>query len=228
MSNREDPALNRDDILKAGFWAQPLKPRIFLIPDFATPGEIRQMEEELLTFNEKDWSARYLAEMRKNSLEKFGRDDIENLVEEGLLEVTDDWADKNIGVGSDHLRETFHKRASRIFDQVGPLDVTGFTVYQRMYEGSELKSHYDQYSDKLVEYAAVLYINDDYNGGEIFFEHFNLEVKPRAGSLIIFPGTEKYQHGVRTVKPGPVRYVIPTFIKTAHPDGAMAGWGDFG
>lgn len=228
MSNREDPALNRDDINRAGFWVEPLKPRIFLIPDFATQEELAALRAEIQTFNEDDWSRRYLDEMRKNALQKFGRDDIDNLVEEGLLEVTDTWADKNISVGLEGLVETFHKRASRIFDQVGPLDVTGFTVYQRMYDGSELKSHYDQYSDKLVEYAAVLYINDDYNGGEIFFEKFGVEFKPPAGSLIIFPGTEKYEHGVRPVKPGPVRYVIPTFIKTAHPDGAMSGWGDFG
>lgn len=228
MSDREDPALNRDDINRAGFWTEPLKPRIFLIPDFATKSELAALTREIETFNEDDWSRRYLDEMRKNALQKFGRDDIDNLVEEGLLEVTDTWADKNVSVGLEDLMETFHKRASRIFDQVGPLDVTGFTVYQRMYEGSELKAHYDQYSDKLVEYAAVLYINDDYNGGEVFFSKFGLELKPPAGSLIIFPGTEKYEHGVRPVQSGPVRYVIPTFIKTAHPDGAMSGWGDFG
>jgi len=124
--------------------------------------------------------------------------------------------------------QTLHRRCEEIFNKVGGLDVTGFIVFQRLYAGTELISHFDKYSDKLVEYAAVLYLNNDYNGGELFFPKFDYEIKPEPGTLIIFPSTEQFEHGVRPVKEGPVRYVIPVFIKANHPDGSMAGWANFG
>ena len=166
--------------------------------------------------------------MIESSREKFGRTDIEALVEEGLLEVTWDFADKNVGVNNINLKNALDYRTTKIFNLMGDFKVTGFLVYQRLYEGSQLKAHFDQYSDKLVEWAAVLYLNDDYTGGELFFPKFDYSFKPAAGSLVLFPGTEEYEHGVHPVTAGPTRYVIPTFIKRIHPDGDMAGRADFG
>ena len=47
--------------------------------------------------------------------------------------------------------------------------------------------------------ASVYYINDDYEGGEINFPDHNLNIKPKANSLIIFPGNENYVHEVRKI-----------------------------
>jgi hypothetical protein len=82
-----------------------------------------------------------------------------------------------------------------------------------MQPGVELKSHTDQRTDPSIKYATILYLNDDYNNGELFFENFNLELKPKPGELLIFPGNEKYEHGVRHVGEGPIRYVLVGFIK---------------
>lgn len=220
--------LKLEDIAALGFDVQEIFPRVFKIDNFISTEELSRLHFELSTYNEEAWSSRYLEQMRKNSLEKFGRDDIENLKAEGLLEITDSWADKNASIANEGLVRSLHERATTIFDLVGGLEVTGFNCAQRMYDGSELRAHYDQYSDKLVEYAAVLYLNDDYVGGELFFSNFASAMRPGPGSLLIFPGTEQYEHGVHPVKAGPVRYVIPAFIKTQHPDGSMAGWGNFG
>ena len=166
--------------------------------------------------------------MRKHALEKFGRDDIDELVKEGLLEVTADFADKNLAVADDEVRNALQNKATQIFDTVGGLEVTGFVVHQRLYAGTKLIEHFDQYSDKLVQYAAVLYINDDYVDGEVFFPQQGLKLRPKPGALLIFPGTKEYVHGVHPVGEGPVRYVLPAFIKAKHPDGPMAGWANFG
>ena len=216
------------DIAALGYDVEEIYPRIFRIHNFTRTGELEEIFQKLSTFDEAAWSYMYLEQMRKNAYAKFGRDDIEALIEEGLLEVTSSWADKNATLHNFQLTDEIHRRASEIFSAVGGLEVTSFTTVQRMYEGVELKSHWDQYSDKLVEYAAVLYLNDDYMAGELFFPNFELTIKPAAGDLVIFPGTREFEHGVHVVAAGPTRYVIPTFVKRTHPDGTMAGWGDFG
>jgi len=48
-------------------------------------------------------------------------------------------------------------------------------------------------------------------GGELYFTQHNLKVKPKAGTLVTFPGTDEYLHGVANVLPGKTRYVISTF-----------------
>ncbi len=220
--------LTVDHIQTLGYRVDEVAPRIYLVSNFATPDEIQTLHEEVNSAAEEDWSYSYLSETRKHALAKFGRDDLENLIAEGLLEVTDHFADKTLPIKDDQLRLTLQNRAIEIFQQAGDLVFTGFMNHQRLYPGSALTAHFDQYSDKLVQYAAVLYINDDYAAGEVFFPNYELSLRPAPGSLLIFPGTKEYMHGVYPVEEGPTRYVLPAFIKTRHPDGAMAGWGDFG
>jgi hypothetical protein len=216
------------DIAALGHDVEEIHPRVFRISNFALSSELAAINADIALFDEAAWSYMYLDQMRKNAMNKFGRDDIDNLVAEGLLEVTDSWADKNATLHDPSIVYDIHSRATKIFDIVGGLEVTSFTTVQRMYEGVELKSHYDQYSDKLVEYAAVLYLNDEYTAGELFFPKIGLTLRPEVGDLIIFPGTKEYEHGVHPVGAGPIRYVIPTFVKKLHPEGTMAGWGEFG
>ena len=90
---------------------------------------------------------------------------------------------------------------------------SGLKTFQRMQEGVALTSHTDQHTDPSIQYASILYLNDDYVGGELFFKNKNLEVKPKPRSLLIFPGNEEFEHGVRVVGKGPIRYVIVGFIK---------------
>ena len=221
--------LELDKIRALGYDVEELAPRVFKINQFTTPEETQILFDEAASYSEEDWRGYYFSEMRKNCMEKFGRDDIENLVAEGLLEVTDSWEDKNIAIKSKDLTQVLNQRLKEVFDTAGDLGVTGFIVFQRLYEGTQLVSHFDQYSDKLVEYAAVFYLNDDYTDGELFFPQLGLDkVRPKPGDLVIFPGTSEFEHGVHTVGAGPVRYVVPMFIKAKHPDGPMAGWANFG
>lgn len=54
------------------------------------------------------------------------------------------------------------------------------------------------------EYVSLIYLNDDYEGGELFIPSINFELKPITGSLICFNGG-KLLHGVKQIKNG-VRY----------------------
>lgn len=215
-------------LIDLGFAAEEVGPRIFCIKNFATAEEITALLEEVNAATEDDWKTQYLEEMKKHCLVKFGRDDLENLRTEGLIEITDTFADKLYFVQDTKLTHALHAKSVDIFKMAGDFEITGFLTHQRLYAGSELTAHFDQYSDKLVQYAAVLYYNDDYTEGEVFFPQHDLKLRPKPGSLLVFPGTDDYIHGVHPVGEGPVRYILPAFIKTRHPDGAMAGWGDFG
>lgn len=59
-------------------------------------------------------------------------------------------------------------------------------------------------------FGCVLYLNDDYEGGEIYFPNQNVEVKPKPNTLVFFPGTLEYLHGVRPVTNG-IRYTLTSF-----------------
>jgi hypothetical protein len=82
-----------------------------------------------------------------------------------------------------------------------------------MQPGVDLMSHTDDHTDPSISYATIVYINDDYNDGELFFKNLDIKLKPKPKTLLIFPGNEKYEHGVKTVSDGPIRYVIVGFIK---------------
>jgi hypothetical protein len=71
----------------------------------------------------------------------------------------------------------------------------------------------NNFSSIFIEYAALTYLNDDYEGGEIYFPDYDLEIKPLPGELIFFPGTQHYIHGVREVVSGN-RYALMTFFTT--------------
>ena len=72
----------------------------------------------------------------------------------------------------------------------------------RWQKGSELGAHADGSSDAptwpLINMGCLLYLNDEYNGGEIKFNDFNLEYQPKTGDLVIFPN--HYIHEVLLVK----------------------------
>lgn len=44
--------------------------------------------------------------------------------------------------------------------------------------------------------VSILYFNDIYNGGQLFFPHLGIHLSPRAGTLVTFPCVYKYEHGV--------------------------------
>ena len=60
-------------------------------------------------------------------------------------------------------------------------------------------------------YASIIYLNDDFEGGEIYFPQHNLTPPIKAGTLAFFPGTSAFMHGVTPVTRG-VRYTMASFF----------------
>jgi len=78
---------------------------------------------------------------------------------------------------------------------------------RRNRHGQDLLLHYDRQSQKSCEYGLVLYLNDNYEGGEIYYPNRSIEYKPIKNSLVVHSSSEEYTHGVKTVN-GNSRYYI--------------------
>lgn len=99
--------------------------------------------------------------------------------------------------------------------------------------GTFMGAHFDQQEgDGRLKYSLVMYLNDDYEGGELSFtitspdgpihsggpnpdfsvakDHGNYDfyIKPEAGSIIIFPPSPPYHHTAHLVKSG-YKYMVP-------------------
>ena len=61
--------------------------------------------------------------------------------------------------------------------------------------------------------SLLVYLNDEFEGGEVSFSNFGFEVKPSAGLLIAFPSDHRYLHAAQLVKSG-VRYAIVSWAAT--------------
>lgn len=184
------------------------------IDNFLTDEELSFIWDKINSSSQSDWEVEYLGNLKNFCLEKFGRDDVENLVAEGKFEITQNWEDKNLNISKHKEYRAFYERLNSIvIESDKELELSGFATIQRMQPGVELKSHTDQHTDPSIKYAAILYINDDYNDGELFFKNIDISIRPKPRCLLIFPGNEKYEHGVKHVSDGPIRYVIVGFIK---------------
>jgi len=99
--------------------------------------------------------------------------------------------------------------------------------------GTSMGSHFDQQEgDDRLKVSFVFYLNDDYEGGEISFTiaspegvlsqpgpdpdfdiakeggFYTFAVKPKAGSMIVFPPSPPYHHTAHLVKSG-FKYMVP-------------------
>jgi hypothetical protein len=77
-----------------------------------------------------------------------------------------------------------------------------------MFPEAELHSHKDDRNyDEPIEglasktHVAGLFLTDDYEGGELTFPEQGIELKPKVGDLIFFPGYYT-RHGVNKIKSG--------------------------
>lgn len=58
--------------------------------------------------------------------------------------------------------------------------------------------------------SSLFYLNDDYEGGELYFPLQNIKFKPKKGAAYFFPGDMNYIHGVTEIKNN-IRYTCPFF-----------------
>ena len=186
-----------------------LGPDIWAIEDFLSKEELDQLIGLAESKTQKDWEYQYNFDIEQAASQdnKFKKGDPE--FDEVVNKKNVFWEDKMLEIPFPELKKVLTKRTLNAFDN--QYKINEIARIQRQYSGTELKVHHDQGYDMTLLRAVIIYLNDDYEGGELYFTQHDLRVKPKAGTLVTFPGTDKYLHGVANVLPGKTRYVISTF-----------------
>jgi hypothetical protein len=83
------------------------------------------------------------------------------------------------------------------------------THIARFTEGSGMHEHFD--TARPNDIATLVYLNDNYEGGEIYFPEHNIYIKPEKGDLVCFPDNPGYIHGVMPITSG-TRYTLPRWF----------------
>jgi len=87
------------------------------------------------------------------------------------------------------------------------------TYYWPHIDGQYLEGSIVRRSNVNRDITCVVYLNDDYEGGEIYFPFFDVVKKPTAGDILMYPGSWKYLHGVHPVSGN--RYAIVIWFHTS-------------
>jgi hypothetical protein len=76
-----------------------------------------------------------------------------------------------------------------------------YNIY-KFRDGDFMKEHHDSGLSPDIKLGIVLYLNDDFDGGELYYPKAGLEIKPIAKSIVVHPAGMMYRHGVKEVKNG--------------------------
>jgi predicted 2-oxoglutarate/Fe(II)-dependent dioxygenase YbiX len=137
---------------------------------------------------------------------------VNNTPEEKWYQHYDDetWKGKLLRIEDINLRNLLKKLNLRIekffknYDRINQLD-----SLQRFTPGQVMSVHTDDHYLPELKFGLVLYINENYEGGEIYYSTLNFKIKPKAGSLVIHPGD--LPHQVLEVK-NANRYMFTLFV----------------
>jgi predicted 2-oxoglutarate/Fe(II)-dependent dioxygenase YbiX len=77
--------------------------------------------------------------------------------------------------------------------------------------GEEYTAHYDGGTESGRAISALVYLNEDYEGGHIEFPNFKIKIKPEKGMLILFPSNFAYRHIAHPITGG-TKYSLVTWI----------------
>jgi hypothetical protein len=124
----------------------------------------------------------------------------------------------------DALRETVmnkmdevSERAINVFNKhhciQEELEFTTFNNFVRV-DGIGISAHHDNNRPgalKKVRYGCVLYLTDDFDGGELNYTELGIQYKPVAGQIIFHTGEEEYIHKVNNVSNG-IRFTVAVFV----------------
>lgn len=128
------------------------------------------------------------------------------------------------------LREKFKEAIELVFDR----EVVANTSHAQKWDVGGFASPHSDNSDfdgtpnafEINKYVGILYLNDDYEGGALYFPEHKIEFKPSAYSYICFPGGVENIHGVKEITEG-TRYTMVSFWDFAdavYSDEKKAAW----
>lgn len=137
---------------------------------------------------------------------------------EGRIVYMDDVAGDDASAAK--IMGDFQKRATALLEEfyalTSPLwtDTVQLNIWE---QGSFLPCHTDNsnpdgssHSTPWRDFSSIVYLNDDYEGGELYFTAQDRVLKPKKGMLVAFSAGYHHEHGVLKVTRGR-RITMPAF-----------------
>jgi len=135
---------------------------------------------------------------------KFNKDGLKGDESTGANELKQIWQDAYDAM----LPSVNDYRADHNISELRYWEAMNFIKYE---EGKHFMEHADHGFSYNCVVSLVAYLNDDYEGGELYFRTWNLNIKPKAGDLYIFPSNYMYPHQAKVVTKG-TKYAIVTML----------------
>jgi prolyl 4-hydroxylase len=126
---------------------------------------------------------------------------------------------QNLRIYFDHLFNCYTEYRAQwpflneVFEKV---DIGSFNIQKYSPGGHFNKLHSERTSIKTLHrlFAFMTYLNDDFEDGETFFEHYSLSVKPKKGKTLIWPAEWTHAHKGNVVNNGS-KYIITGWLNIA-------------
>ena len=126
---------------------------------------------------------------------------------------------QNLKIYFDHLFNCYKEYRvqwpflNEVFEKV---DIGSFNIQMYPPGGHFTKLHSERTSIKTLHrlFAFMTYLNDNFEDGETFFEHYSLSVKPKKGKTLIWPAEWTHAHKGNVVSNGS-KYIITGWLNIA-------------
>jgi hypothetical protein len=122
------------------------------------------------------------------------------------------------------IHEEIFQRLRMCVDDYGAYWGVGIRAYEAFnfvkYEGAgtQFRIHADHGPTYVATISAVIYLNDDYEGGELWFPRFGVDLKPKKGDIAVFPSTFIYEHASKEMISG-TKYAVVVMTDYHDRDG---------
>ena len=73
------------------------------------------------------------------------------------------------------------------------------TKYWPHIDGQSLEGNVVSRGNIKRDITCIVYLNEDYSGGELYFQFFGNKYRPSSGDIIMYPSNWPYIHGVESV-----------------------------
>jgi hypothetical protein len=99
----------KENLTKNNFIFEEVTEEVLWVKNFFTKDELDFVLGVIDKASQADWEIEYLSNLKNFCMEKFGRDDVDNLVAEGKFEITQNWADKNLNIQGHKEYDIFYR-----------------------------------------------------------------------------------------------------------------------
>ena len=129
----------------------------------------------------------------------------------------------------EELMKIFHFAGNYYFEKLGMDYENGKYITDpamfHYYTGREMGPHVDDYNQPEIEpiATALIYLNNDKTGGDLWFPKQDVTIKSEAGSLVVFPSVKPFYHASTKLLQGE-KYHIGSSWKRHRNEEEIKNW----